>query len=119
MNKCLSCHSSLDIQRLHCPSCEISYDGQFALPRLARLSPQNMELAEIFLLTGGSMKLVGELLATSYPTLRKRIDDMIAELQQLRKQDEIGADELLTAVESGELNVEKASRLGRERSGIA
>jgi len=107
----------LEVKRLSCRACNLSYEGNFAQPRLARLSAANMELAELFLLSGGNMKVMAEALATSYPTLRKRVDDLIGELEELRREDDRGADLLLSAVEKGEMTAEEAARIGRERNG--
>lgn len=117
MRICSICQSAVDVCRVHCRACNVSFEGNFALPRLARLSPGNMELAETFLLTGGSLKTMAEVLDISYPTLRKRLDDMIAELADLRQQDDRGADQLLLAVEKGKMSAEEAARIGRERNG--
>ena len=63
------------------------------------------------------MKAMAESLGTSYPTLRKRVDEMITELEKLRLEDDRGADLLLEAVEKGEMSAEEAARIGRERNG--
>lgn len=117
MRICLSCRSSLDVRRVHCRACNLSYEGNFSLPRLARLSPEHLELAETFLLTGGSLKSMAETLNISYPTLRKRVDEMITELSSLRREDGRAANRLLDAVEKGELSAEEAARIGREING--
>ncbi|MBT8145445.1 MAG: DUF2089 domain-containing protein [Gammaproteobacteria bacterium] len=119
MRICLSCHSALEIGRMHCRACNLSYEGRFAVPRLARLDDRNLELAELFILTGGSLKAMAETLAISYPTLRKRVDEMISQLQDLRTADQQFADQLLESVEKGDMTAEEAARIGRERNGTA
>ena len=119
MKYCLSCHSDLEIGHLHCRVCNLTYEGRFALPRLARLNSDKLELAELFLLTGGSLKAMAETLGISYPTLRKQIDEMISELENLRTADQQFADQLLESVAKGDMTAEEAARLGRERNGKA
>jgi hypothetical protein len=118
MRVCLGCQSGLDINRLHCQTCKISYEGHFLFPRLARLDPDHMQLAETFLLTGGSLKNMAQVLNLSYPTLRKRVDEMVAALEGLKSADEENADTMLRAVEQGTLTPEEAARKGGELRGI-
>lgn len=57
------------------------------MPRLARLSPESREIVELLVVTGGSLKAVAKRMDVSYPTLRKRLDAVIDELE-----DEIESD---------------------------
>jgi hypothetical protein len=58
MHQCLNCHSSLAVAKLRCDACRITYAGRFSLPRLARLSPAQQQLAEQLVLAAGNLKLV-------------------------------------------------------------
>jgi hypothetical protein len=53
----------------------------------------------------------------SYPTLRKRLDELVDALRALRAADSEQADELLEAVEAGDMVPETAERLIRELQG--
>lgn len=105
--------------RLTCPSCRVSLDGHFQLPRLARLSADEQRLAEQILLAGGNLKSVAEELGISYPTLRKRLDALRAALHGLQQEDTDAADALLKAVEDGEITAAEAARLIEELNGGA
>jgi hypothetical protein len=117
MHQCPSCQSELTVERLRCPACGLHYGGTFALPRLARLTPEQQDLAERILLAAGNLKEVAAALEVSYPTLRKRLDAMITALAALREADAAETRRLLDAVEAGGLRAEEAARLIREMSG--
>jgi hypothetical protein len=117
MHHCSICDHLVGVQRLFCPSCRVGFEGEFRLPRLARLDAAEQQLAEQFLLSGGNLKELAVALGTSYPTLRKRLDALIESLQRLRQQDEAEADRMLDRVEGGHARAEEAARLIREMSG--
>lgn len=117
MHQCLNCHSTLAVAKLHCDTCGITYAGSFSLPRLARLSPAQQQLAEQLVLAAGNLKLMAANLGVSYPTLRKRLDELVAALRELRAADSEQADKYLGAVEAGEMVPETAERLIKELQG--
>lgn len=89
------------------------------MPRLARLGTAYQILAEKFLLTGGNLKELAQMERVTYPTLRKQIDLLIAELQALKEEDNRIISELLDKVEKGEMPAEAAERLIKEINGDA
>lgn len=117
MHHCLNCSGDLDVQRLSCATCGLAYEGRFALPRLARLSAEHQGLAERILVAGGNLKDVALAENVSYPTLRKRVDALIAALEELRAADRRRADGWLEEVEAGRMTAEEAARRMREASG--
>lgn len=117
MHQCLNCESSLAVSKLHCDTCQVSYSGDFSLPRLARLSPLQQHLVEQLVLATGNLKLMAASLEVSYPTLRKRLDDLVEALGALRSADDARTAELLKAVEAGDMPPETAARLIKELKG--
>ena len=117
MNICYHCDGVLEPVRLACERCGIEISGRFETPRLARLSAPHHELAERILLSGGNLKEVAEAVGVSYPTLRKRVDELIEALDALRKADGKKADALLEAVEHGNMQPEEAARRIGEMGG--
>ena len=118
MHICCHCDGPLEPVQLACERCGIEISGRFETPRLARLSAPHHELAERILLSGGNLKEVAEAVGVSYPTLRKRVDELIAALEALRKSDERKADAFLEAVENSNMRPEEAARrIGEMGSG--
>lgn len=73
------------VVRLDCPSCDTSVSGVYALPELARLSSEDQEFVTAFVLSGGSLKEMTKRYRVSYPTVRNRLDDLIARLRGIRE----------------------------------
>ncbi|HUF10802.1 MAG TPA: DUF2089 family protein [Rhodothermales bacterium] len=117
MNTCLKCDGPLEPIRLACERCGIEISGRFETSRLTRLSGEHQDLAERILLSGGNLKEVAEAVGVSYPTLRKRVDELIAALEALRKSDQRRADAFLEAVENGNMRPEEAARRIGEMGG--
>lgn len=78
--KCPSCQGDLTVAKIHCPKCDIALDGEFAMPALSRLAPAQLDFAEVFLKNRGVIRDVERELGVSYPTVRARLDDLIAAL---------------------------------------
>jgi hypothetical protein len=65
---------------LDCPSCTIAIKGEFALPALLRLAPAQIDFVEVFLKNRGVIRDVERELGISYPTVRARLDEVVAAL---------------------------------------
>ncbi len=75
--KCPSCNGDLTVTKLHCHSCEIAVEGDFALPALLRLNRAQLDFVEVFLKNRGIIREVERELGVSYPTVRARLDEVI------------------------------------------
>lgn len=95
----------------------MTYEGVFTMPRLMRLSPNHLKLAESFLFCGGNLKELSEQLGMSYPTLRKQIDALIEELSRLRAEDNNTIETILENIEKGSMKAELGLRLIKEING--
>ena len=119
MHHCVNCHGIVEVERLRCSACGLSYEGRFAPARLARLEPAQQHLVERIVLAAGNLKEVAGALEISYPTLRKRLDALILALRALRATDAARTAELLDGVEAGTTTAAEAARLIREMNGGA
>ncbi len=119
MHHCANCNGIVEVERLRCSACGLSYEGRFAPARLARLEPAQQHLVERIVLAAGNLKEVAGALEISYPTLRKRLDALILALRELRAGDEARTARLLDGVDAGTLGAEEAARLIREMNGGA
>lgn len=75
----------MHVVRLDCPICDTSVNGVYVLPELARLNSEDQEFVAAFVLSGGSLKEMAKRYRVSYPTVRNRLDDLIARLREVRE----------------------------------
>ena len=78
--KCPSCQNDLTVAEVGCSSCEIDIRGQFALPAILKLAPAQLDFVEVFLKNRGVIRDVERELGISYPTVRARLDEVVAAL---------------------------------------
>lgn len=80
---CPSCQGELHVASLRCPECDTRIEGDYPLPALMRLSADDQEFVLGFVCASGSLKQMAQQLGLSYPTVRNRLDDIIALLKQV------------------------------------
>jgi len=78
--KCPHCGSDLVVTGLLCRSCGSSMEGQFALGRFDRLTPEQLLFVETFVRCEGKITRVEAELGVSYPTVRNRLTEAIRAL---------------------------------------
>jgi len=78
---CPSCQSQLKVKSLKCETCQTEVSGQFDLPALARLSPDDQQFVLQFVKSSGSLKDMAKFLNLSYPTVRNLLDDIIERIK--------------------------------------
>ncbi|HET6780888.1 MAG TPA: DUF2089 domain-containing protein [bacterium] len=118
--KCPVCGHDLEVVRLQCTSCGTSVEGHFELSRFSRLEPEQLAFLELFLKARGNLKDVERELGLSYPTVRNRLEAMLAALgfaaepegktEAVRRRREI-----LDSLDAGKISAEEALRLLRDR----
>jgi len=84
---CPSCSNGLNVSQLTCPSCSTQVSGMFSLPALVRLPEDDQAFILQFFLASGSLKEMASQLGISYPTVRNRLDDLIAKLKIIKPQE--------------------------------
>lgn len=108
VSQCPSCSGRLAAIRLACESCGTQLEGQFDLPLLLRLSPADLAFVTEFVRCSGSLKEMAKLTNTSYPTVRNRLDEIIAQLTELERGVQKRRHEILDALENGRLTAKAA-----------
>jgi hypothetical protein len=88
---CPVCGETLEVTRLHCRNCDTALDGHFNVGAFDRLSPEQLAFAEAFIRNEGKLNGMERDLGLSYPTLRKRLDDLRRAMGF-----EVGSDEEVT-----------------------
>lgn len=118
--KCPVCSSDLEVVRLQCTSCGTAVEGHFELSKFNRLDPEQLGFLELFLKARGNIKEVERELGLSYPTVRARLDSLLAVLGYAVEPDrraEIGKRrrEILDMLDAGKITAEDALRMLKER----
>ncbi|TVR61107.1 MAG: DUF2089 domain-containing protein [Spirochaetaceae bacterium] len=79
ITKCPACGGNdFEIVRLACRECNTAVEGSFEISRLAHLSAENISFVETFLRCRGNIKDVEREMGISYPTVRGRLDKIVA-----------------------------------------
>ena len=114
---CPSCAGRLKVSRMTCPECGLAVEGDFATSRLGLLAPEQQRFVEIFVTARGNIREVEQILNISYPTVRKRLDEVIEVLGREAIEEADGANrrtEILNQIERGELSAKEGAKLLRE-----
>lgn len=77
---CPNCGGKLEATRLMCSDCHAEYPISHGFSPYDYLSDAQSEFLEVFLKCKGSLKAVGETLDISYPSVRKRLDEVLVSL---------------------------------------
>ncbi|NKB66322.1 MAG: DUF2089 family protein [Candidatus Latescibacteria bacterium] len=96
---------------MRCSSCELTLEGHLPISRLALLSNDHQQFIEAFLLARGNIKEVEKELGISYPTVRKRLDEVIGALGHISPAQQRQQHEILDAMERGELDPQEGLAL--------
>lgn len=112
--ECPACSSQLEVTQLSCPGCAMRLEGRFELPALLRLSREDMEFILDFVRCSGSLKDLGKLRDQSYPTVRNRLNEIIARLTGSKEDVDVVRKRILDELAKGQLSVKDASRKLKE-----
>jgi hypothetical protein len=107
--RCPSCEGELAATRLSCRACKTQLEGEFEIPPLLQLSPDDLAFVTAFVRTSGSLKAMATQLGVSYPTVRNRLDDILERLSSIESGLEKRRHEILDRLEAGELDAKAAA----------
>ena len=110
---CPVCGQNMRVTELKCSSCHTQVSGNFELGKFSRLNKDQLEFVEAFIRLRGNIKEVEEEMGISYPTVRKKLNEVIEALgyRPKEKPEEKSTEkknEVLTALEEGEIDFEEA-----------
>ncbi|MFW5687942.1 MAG: DUF2089 domain-containing protein [Spirochaetota bacterium] len=109
VSTCPACgNSEFRIERLACTNCGTAVEGRFSVSRLATLPDDQVAFVETFLKCRGNIKEVERELGISYPTVRSRLDKVVARLGLGEDETRLGRREILAALERNEMKPEEA-----------
>ncbi len=110
---CPVCNSKMIVTELECPNCHTKISGKFELGKFSRLTREQLDFVEVFVRLRGNIKEVEEEMGISYPTVRKKLDEVIQALgyhpeesPEDNKVEERSA--VLNDLDSGEIGFEEA-----------
>ena len=81
-NECPYCDRPMVAVEMACEACRVSVHGDFPSDRLAQMPVEHQRFIEMFVLSSGNLKQIAELTGVSYPTVRSRLDKVIAVLRE-------------------------------------
>ena len=82
--QCPSCESALSVTQLSCSQCTTSVSGSYSLPILMQIQEEEQNFILQFFLNSGSLKEMAAQMGNSYPTVRNKLDDIIAKINHLK-----------------------------------
>lgn len=80
---CPACGAGLHVKSLACDHCHTTIEGRFDIPVLCRLEADDQQFLVSYIKNNGSLKEMARLMNLSYPSVRNRLDDIIARILQL------------------------------------
>jgi hypothetical protein len=113
VTQCPVCSGRLHVTHLRCAECATELAGEFIPNEFARLAPDKLEFLRTFMSCRGNLKEVEGALGISYPTVRARLDSVLAALglgATDARDNEADKAAVLEALERGELSMEEAER---------
>ena len=117
MTKCFVCNNNLNILKLKCNYCNTVYEGDFSFPILAKLSLNSQKLAIELILAKGNLKELAQKLNITYPTLKKRINDLHSEIIMLIKERDEEISYIKNKIKNNEISKYEGEKLIKELSG--
>lgn len=104
ISNCPVCDGQVEPVKLKCVSCEMVMEGHFPISKLGLLPSDQQQFIEAFLVGRGNIKEVEKELGISYPTVRKKLSEVIDALgyaPRAKRQEQL---EILDAIECGEMS---------------
>jgi hypothetical protein len=103
--------SSLIVERVRLLDSDITIEGQFELPPLARLSAEDQIFVMAFVKNDGSIKDMEKAFGVSYPTIKSRLSRIAGQFQMVEVLSTLPAtprEEIIAALEHGEITATEA-----------
>jgi len=98
----------LVIERVRIPEKDVSIEGSFTLPELARLSLEDQVFVTAFLRSHGSIKEMEQVFGVSYPTIKARLNRISGQLKFIETNPSPGRTDVLERLKTSEITAEQA-----------
>jgi hypothetical protein len=96
------------IEKVKMADRDISIEGSFTLPPLARLTAEDQLFVTAFVRSHGSIKDMESLFGISYPTVKNRLNAISAQLPFVEVNPPSPGRDVLDQIDKGEITVEEA-----------
>ena len=104
--------SAIIVEKVKLTESGITIEGEFALPTLAQLSPEDQVFTMAFIGAHGSIKDMERLFGISYPTVKNRLEKLAEKLKmvEFETQPQVSPikEDVLGMLERGEISAEEA-----------
>ncbi|MBS4219799.1 DUF2089 domain-containing protein [Bacillus sp. FJAT-49711] len=111
ITNCPVCREALKITKLQCTHCHTTIENEFELSKLATLTQEQLYFIEIFLKSRGNIKEVEKELGISYPTVRGKLNDIVAAMGYVEKKSEVDERKVISMLEKGEITPDEALKI--------
>ena len=124
LESCPSCGGRLEITEVRCTQCETRVQARYRPCDFCGLSEEQSTFLRIFLTSRGNLSEVEKRLGVSYPTVRGKLDEVIARLSAAPDEptpetpSANGRRSILDAVARGELTPAEAAQQIRAMGGM-
>jgi len=108
---CPYCDGPMRVTAMRCDGCAVEVVAAFPLQRLGALPVEHQRFIEMFVLAGGNLKTMAEQTGVSYPTVRSRLDKVIAALRDEIAKSRTVKGTILDAVDRGAMDGDEAAKL--------
>ena len=109
---CPICGDDLFISKLHCHQCGVEISGDFVLPKINKLSKEQLTFVLLFLKSQGNIKAIEKEMNISYTTVKKLLNDVLLTLGFAVQEESDVANqrqEILNRLSKGEISFEEAN----------
>ncbi len=96
------------VERVRLKDKDIVLEGSFELPPLARLTVEDQVFLTAFIRGHGSIKEMEGLFGISYPTVKNRLNAIVAQLPFIDVNPPAAKSDVLARLERGEISVDEA-----------
>ena len=110
ISRCPGCQGTLRISTLQCPDCGMELKNDFELSKFDQLDSEQYKFLLSFLKGRGSLKEVQADLQMSYPTAKKKLDELLAALNLSEEKEE----DRSKKIDMGDMSVDYTSRKASE-----
>lgn len=116
IGECPICKHDLFVTKLECTHCHTEISGQFQLSKFNYLSKEHLYFIELFIKNKGSIKQLEKELNVSYPTVKKMMNEVIADLgytvdDEEDEESQAKKDDILQQLADGKISSDEALKL--------